>query len=77
MPVHAGVEAPVERARRVRVRYTDIDGRPCEFRTGGLLAVCLQHEIDHLDGKLYIDRLSSRKRERLLKKQKEQRDETS
>jgi peptide deformylase len=66
----------VERAERVRVRALDRDGKPVEFETGGLLAVCIQHEIDHLDGKLFVDYLSDLKRQRIRKKlEKEQREE--
>ena len=54
--------APVTRAERVMVRATDLDGNPLEFEADGLLAVCLQHECDHLDGKLFIDRISRLKR---------------
>lgn len=66
----------VERAERVRVRALDRDGKPLEFETDGLLAVCIQHEIDHLDGKLFVDYLSDLKRQRIRKKlEKEQREE--
>lgn len=66
----------VERAERVRVRALDRDGKPLEFETDGLLAVCIQHEIDHLDGKLFVDYLSDMKRQRIRKKlEKEQREE--
>jgi peptide deformylase len=66
----------VERAERVRVRALDRDGKPVEFEAGGLLAVCIQHEIDHLDGKLFVDYLSDLKRQRIRKKlEKEQREE--
>ena len=54
--------APVTRAERVKVKATDLDGNPVEFEADGLLAVCLQHECDHLDGKLFIDRISRLKR---------------
>ncbi|MGH8370168.1 MAG: peptide deformylase [Gammaproteobacteria bacterium] len=65
----------VERAERVRVRALDRDGTPVEFETDGLLAVCIQHEIDHLDGKLFVDYLSDLKRQRIRKKlEKEQRE---
>ncbi|HET7651318.1 MAG TPA: peptide deformylase [Gammaproteobacteria bacterium] len=65
----------VERAERIRVRALDRDGKTVEFETGGLLAVCIQHEIDHLDGKLFVDYLSELKRQRIRKKlEKEQRD---
>jgi peptide deformylase len=58
----------VERALRIRVRALDRDGNPIEFEADGLLAICLQHEIDHLDGKLFVDYLSEMKRSRLRKK---------
>lgn len=60
--------AEVERYAKVRVKYTDYNGQEQEIEGDGLLAVCLQHEIDHLDGILYIDRISSLKRQMLLKK---------
>ena len=58
----------VERPDRVRVRYMDMDGKTVEIEADGLLSVCLQHEIDHLDGVLFIDHLSRLKRERCVKK---------
>lgn len=58
----------VERAERIRLRYLDLDGKSVELETDGLLAVCVQHEIDHLNGKLFIDYLSPLKRQRLKKK---------
>jgi peptide deformylase len=58
----------VERAERITVRAMDRDGKLIEFEAEGLLAVCLQHEIDHLDGKLFVDYLSEMKRQRLKKK---------
>jgi peptide deformylase len=58
----------VERPDRVRVRYMDLDGKAVEIEADGLLSVCLQHEIDHLDGVLFIDHLSRLKRERCIKK---------
>ena len=60
--------AEVERNAKVRVKYTDYNGQEQEIEGDGLLAVCLQHEIDHLDGILYIDRISRLKRQMLLKK---------
>lgn len=64
----------VTRAERVRVRALDRDGEPFELETDGLLAVCIQHEIDHLDGKLFVDYISSLKRQRIRKKlEKDQR----
>ena len=58
----------VERAERIRVRALDRDGKPFEAELEGLLAVCVQHEIDHLDGKLFVDYLSDLKRQRVRKK---------
>jgi peptide deformylase len=58
----------VERPAQVRVRYLDIDGKSQEIEADGLLATCLQHEIDHLNGVLFIDHLSKLKRDRVLKK---------
>ncbi|WP_293368482.1 peptide deformylase [Nevskia sp.] len=56
------------RFNRLRVRALDRNGQPFEMDCEGLAAQCVQHEIDHLDGKLYIDYLSSLKRERIKKK---------
>ncbi len=58
----------VERAEHSRVRYLDRDGKPIETEAEGLLAVCIQHEIDHLNGKLFVDYLSEAKRQRIRKK---------
>jgi peptide deformylase len=58
----------VERPSMVRVAYVDLEGKPREVEADGLLATCLQHEIDHLDGVLFIDRISRLKRERIVKK---------
>ena len=58
----------VERPARVRVRYTNLAGEPEEMEADGLLATCLQHEIDHLDGVLFIDHISKLKRDRVTKK---------
>ncbi len=58
----------VQRAETIEYRYLNLDGDQIEEKTGGLLAVCIQHEIDHLDGKLFIDYLSPLKRRRLKKK---------
>lgn len=60
--------AEVERFAQVKVRYWDYDGKEQEILGDGLLAICLQHELDHLDGILYIDRISRLKRQMLLKK---------
>lgn len=58
----------VERAERVKVRALDRHGDEFELEAEGLLAVCIQHEIDHLEGKLFVDYLSELKRQRLKKK---------
>jgi peptide deformylase len=63
-----GVNDVVERPECVTVRALDWHGKPFEERLEGLIAVCIQHEIDHLDGKLFIDHLSPLKRERIRKK---------
>ena len=63
-----GVYEPVQRAERVRVRALDRDGGAIEMDADGLLAVCIQHEIDHLDGKLFVDYLSNLKRQRIRRK---------
>lgn len=69
-----GVFGMVERAAEIDVSALDVTGKPIEFRADGLLAVCVQHEVDHLNGKLFIDHLSRLKRERIIKKiQKEAR----
>lgn len=67
--------ADVERHEKVRVHYVDYNGKEQEVLADGLLAIILQHEIDHLDGILYIDRLSRLKRDRLLKKLEKYREE--
>lgn len=60
--------AKVERAETVTVRALDKDGNGFEMDAEGLLAICIQHEIDHLDGKLFVDYLSPLKRDRIKKK---------
>jgi peptide deformylase len=69
----------VERAERVRVRALDRQGEPFEIEAEGLLATCIQHEMDHLDGKLFVDYLSEMKRQRLRKRylKKSKRDKAS
>lgn len=62
------VRDKVQRYNRVHLRALDRQGRPFELDADGLMAQCVQHELDHLDGKLYIDYLSSLKRERIRKK---------
>lgn len=63
-----GVTADVDRAARVRVQALDRDGKPFEVDAEGLLAIALQHEIDHLNGMVFIDRLSRLKRELVKRK---------
>src|SRR5688572_12810177 len=63
-----GIFDEVKRAARVRARYQDLTGKTHEVELEGLAAVCLQHEMDHLDGKLFVDYLSDLKRERIRKK---------
>ena len=58
----------VERPAQVKVKYLDLDGALHEVEADGLLATCLQHEIDHLNGILFIDRISKLKRDRVIKK---------
>jgi peptide deformylase len=58
----------VERPAQVKVRFTDLDGQTREVEANGLLATCLQHEIDHLNGILFIDHISKLKRDRVTKK---------
>jgi peptide deformylase len=73
-----GYYEEVKRAEHIRVRYLDRDGSECEGEFEGLLAVCVQHEIDHLDGKLFVDYLSEAKRTRIRKKlEKERRHQTA
>jgi peptide deformylase len=63
------------RAARVVVRALDRDGKPFELEADGLLAVCVQHEMDHLEGKLFVDYLSELKRTRIRKKLEKERRE--
>lgn len=65
-------EAEVERAAEIRLEATDLDGNPIVIQAEGLQAVCLQHEIDHLHGTLFIDRISRLKRTRYIAKRKKQ-----
>ncbi|MEQ6340953.1 MAG: peptide deformylase [Gammaproteobacteria bacterium] len=63
-----GIYEPVQRAKYIKVRALDRNGASFEMEADDLLAVCIQHEIDHLDGKLFVDYLSVLKRQRLRKK---------
>ncbi|NVO16002.1 MAG: peptide deformylase [Rhodoplanes sp.] len=62
------VHEDVERPERVRVRWMDLDGKTWEETADGLFATCIQHEIDHLDGVLFIDHISRLKRHFITKK---------
>jgi peptide deformylase len=68
-----GYYEEVERAEHIKVRYLDRDGAEKVEDFVGLLAVCVQHEIDHLDGKLFVDYLSEAKRQRIRKKLEKER----
>ena len=68
-----GVFDIVQRAESIRMQALDRDGKTFELDVDGLLAVCIQHEIDHLDGKLFVDYLSQLKRQRIRKKLEKQR----
>jgi peptide deformylase len=68
-----GVYADVERKDWIRVKAQDVDGKTFELDTDGLLAVCIQHEMDHLVGKVFVDYLSPLKRSLLLRKLEKQR----
>ncbi|MGB7905057.1 MAG: peptide deformylase [Steroidobacteraceae bacterium] len=61
-------DTPTTRAERIRVRALGRDGKPFELEASGLLAICIQHELDHLDGKLFVDYLSELKRNRIRRK---------
>ncbi|MCK6404786.1 MAG: peptide deformylase [Rhodocyclaceae bacterium] len=63
-----GVYDKVERAERVLVRYLDLDGKAQQREADGLLAVCIQHEMDHLNGKVFVDHLSLLKQTRIKSK---------
>ena len=67
-----GIYEPVIRAETIQVRALDRDGNPFELEAEGLLATCLQHEIDHLDGKVFVDYLSRLKQTRIRKKLEKQ-----
>jgi peptide deformylase len=62
------VHEDVERPARVKLRYLDLEGRPHEEDAAGLFATCIQHEVDHLNGVLFIDHISKLKRDRIVKK---------
>jgi peptide deformylase len=60
--------AEVERPAKVRVRFLDYHGKPQEMEVEGLLATCVQHEIDHLNGVLFVDHISALRRNMILRK---------
>lgn len=68
-----GVFDKVSRSKKLIARGLDKDGKPMELTAEGLLAVCIAHEIEHLNGKLFIDHLSNLKKDRLLRKMQKQR----
>lgn len=63
-----GIFEKVARFERISVRALDVNGAPFELRAEGLLAVCIQHEMDHLEGRIFIERLSRLKQSRVLAK---------
>lgn len=73
-----GVFEKVRRAEKLRVRALDREGNPFELEADGVLAICIQHEMDHLEGKLFVDYLSPLKRQMVRKKlKKEQRQKST
>jgi peptide deformylase len=62
------VHEDVERPARVKIRYLDLEGKPHEEDAEGLFATCIQHEVDHVNGVLFVDHISKLKRERIIKK---------
>lgn len=60
-----GIYEKVERAEHVTVDYLDLNGKKCSLKADGLLAVCIQHELDHLNGKVFVDHLSQLKQTRI------------
>ena len=67
-----GVYEKVRRAERITVRALDADGRPFALDADGMLAVCIQHEMDHLEGKVFVEKLSRLKQSRILARLKKQ-----
>lgn len=63
-----GYYEEVERAEHIRVRFENRNGEQVEMEAKGLLAVCIQHEVDHLDGKLFVDYLSEARRQQIRKR---------
>lgn len=71
-----GIYDKVKRAQRIKVRALNLDGEPFELTAEGLLGVCIQHEIDHLKGKVFVEYLSRLKQDRIKHKLKKQQRET-
>jgi len=71
-----GIYEPVERAEKITVKALNQQGETYEMQTDGLLSVCIQHEMDHLQGKLFVDYLSELKRKRIRKKLEKLRQKT-
>ena len=67
-----GIFEKVQRAERIKVRALDAHGRPFELDAEALLAVCIQHEMDHLEGKVFVEYLSRLKQQRILSKLRKQ-----
>ena len=67
-----GIYATVERASKVRINAMDVNGNPFETEADEILSVCIQHEVDHLNGKVFVDYLSRLKRDRVRKKLKKE-----
>jgi len=72
-----GVYEKVVRAQRIRVRALDESGAPFELEAEGLFAVCIQHEMDHLEGRVFVEKLSRLKRQRILGKIKKRQREAA
>ena len=66
----------IQRAEQVTVEALDLEGTPFELKAEGLLAICIQHELEHLEGKLFVDRLSKLKQQRIKKRLEKQAKET-
>jgi peptide deformylase len=71
-----GIYDKVKRAQRIKVRALNLQGEPFELEADGLLGVCIQHEIDHLKGKVFVEYLSRLKQDRIKQKLKKQQRET-
>ena len=71
-----GIYEKVKRAASIKVRFLDREGKTIEQEIDDLLAVCIQHEMDHLEGKLFVDYLSEMKRNRIRKKLEKMRQHT-